>query len=89
MIKPLNDYIIVRPLKGDEMTKSGFYVPDSAQSNTPESGEVVAVGEEVKNIKEGENIFFRKYAPDEITFDDEQYLVVSYKDVIGKYGKTN
>ena len=41
--KPLHDRVVIRRLEGEEKTKGGIIIPDTAQEK-PQEGEVVAVG---------------------------------------------
>ena len=90
-LKPLGDHVIVKPAKGEEMTKSGIVLPDTADKEKPEQGEVVAVGPGKRNdkgerdamdVKVGDTVVFKKYAPDEVKVDDEELFVVSESDII-------
>ena len=40
---PLHDRVLVRRIEGDEKTKGGLIIPDSAKEK-PAEGEVVSVG---------------------------------------------
>ena len=42
-IKPLFDYVLIKPLEGETKTPSGIVLPDSAKEK-PQIGEVMAVG---------------------------------------------
>ncbi|HEX7542855.1 MAG TPA: hypothetical protein VF385_02130, partial [Patescibacteria group bacterium] len=42
-IKPLFDYVLVRPVEGESKTASGIVLPDSAKEK-PQVGEIMAVG---------------------------------------------
>ncbi len=73
------------------MTKSGIVLPDTVNKEKPERGEVVAVGEgklldsgqrAAMSVKAGDKVMFKKYSPDEIKIDDEEYLVISERDII-------
>jgi len=90
-IKPLHDNVIVKPIAEEEMTKSGIVLPDTVNKEKPERGEVVAVGEgklldsgqrAPMTVKAGDKVMFKKYSPDEIKIDDEEYLVISERDII-------
>jgi len=90
-IKPLHDNVIVKPIAEEEMTKSGIVLPDTVNKEKPERGEVVAVGEgklldsgqrAAMSVKAGDKVMFKKYSPDEIKIDDEEYLVISERDII-------
>lgn len=91
-ITPLFDKVIVKSLAADEMTKSGILLPDTAEKERPEKGEVVAVGPGKRmdngqliapSVKVGDKVVFRKYAPDELKIDGEDYLVISESDIVG------
>lgn len=91
-LKPLSDHVIVKPLKENEVTKSGIVLPDTVDKEKPEKGEVIAVGpgkwdEDGEkripvSVKVGDKVLFKKYSPDEIKVDDEEVLVLSESDII-------
>ena len=85
-LKPLHDHVIVKAITEDEITKAGIVLPDTVDKEKPEKGEVVAVGpgkimdngqRAPMSVKVGEKVMFKKYSPDEIKVDDEEYLVIS------------
>ena len=43
MFTPLHDRVLVRRIDGDEKTKGGLIIPDSAKEK-PSEGEIMAVG---------------------------------------------
>ncbi|MFH0891903.1 MAG: co-chaperone GroES [Candidatus Falkowbacteria bacterium] len=90
-LKPLHSNVIVKPIRQDEVTKSGIVLPDTVDKERPERGEVVAVGEgkildngqrAPMSVKVGDKVMFKKYSPDEIKVDDEEYLVISEGDIL-------
>jgi chaperonin GroES len=90
-IKPINDYILVEPIKPEEVTKGGIIIPETAREERTIRGKVIAVGpgrlnekgERIPiNIKEGQTILFKKYAPDEIKIDDKEYYFIREDDVM-------
>ncbi len=93
-IQPLGDRVLIRPIKEDEVTKSGIVLPDTAEKEKPEKGEVVAVGEGKLNedgkriplnVQAGDKVIFSKYGPDEIKVDDEELLIIKQEDILAKY----
>ena len=89
--QPLNDHILVKPIRSDEVSKAGIILPDTVDKEKPEKGEVIAVGEgkllengqrAAMSVKVGDKIMFKKYSPDEIKIDDEEYLIVSQNDIL-------
>ena len=90
-IKPLQDRIIVKRLEGEDTTKGGIIIPDSAQEK-PAEGLVVAVGkgkvlENGKQIpldvKKNDRILFGKYSGTEVKIEGEEYLIMREDDVLG------
>lgn len=90
-LKPLSDHLIVKPLDAETTTASGIIIPDTAQKERPEKGEVLAVGPGRRNengerqaldVKVGDTIVFKKYGADEVKIDGEEYLVLTEGDVV-------
>jgi len=90
-LKPLHDNVVVKPSSVEEITKSGIVLPETASKERPERGEVVAVGPGKRmgngelspmSLKIGDKVMFKKYSPDEIKIDNEEYLLISESDVL-------
>lgn len=90
-LKPLHDNVIVKVEEREEVTKSGIVLPGNAEQEKPVHGEVLAVGEGLvfengqkrkMNVKVGDNVIFKKYSPDEITVEGEEYLVIKETDIV-------
>jgi len=90
-LRPLNDRLIVKALPKEEVTKSGIIIPETADKERPEQGEVIAVGpgklkddgnRVAMSVKVGDKIMFKKYAPDEVKIENEEYLVLSEYDIL-------
>jgi chaperonin GroES len=89
-IKPLSDRVIVKPSPAEEVTKSGIFLPDTAQEK-PQKGEIVAVGtgkvaeESGKaipmSVKVGDIVLYGKYSGTEIKIDGEEYLIMRESDI--------
>lgn len=90
-IKPIHDKVVLKPIVTDEVTKSGIVLPDTLDKERPEKGEVIAVGEgkllengqrAPMGVKVGDIVIFKKYSPDEIKLNDQDYLVISEGDIM-------
>lgn len=90
-LKPIFDNIVVKKISMEEKTKSGIVLPETIDKEKPQQGEVIAVGtgkildngtRSQMEVKVGDKVLFRKYAPDEIKIDGEEYLVMTQTDVI-------
>ncbi len=90
--KPLHDRVLVRRVEGEEKTKGGLIIPDSAKEK-PSEGEIVAVGDGARKdngeliemaVKAGDRILFGKWSGTEITLDGEELLIMKESDILGK-----
>lgn len=90
-LKPLANNLIVKASLREEVTKSGIVIATSSEQEKPEKGEVIAVGPGKLNddgklmplsVKIGDEIVFKKYSPDEIKIDNEEYLILNESDVL-------
>jgi chaperonin GroES len=90
-LRPLGDRVVVKALSQEEVTKSGIIMPATVDKERPERGEVIAIGPgklldngsfAPVGVKVGDKIVFKKYSPDEIKIDKEEYLVISESDIM-------
>ena len=90
-IRPLQDRIIVKRVDGEETTKGGIIIPDSAKEK-PQEGKVIAVGKGKINedgklqpldVKKGDKVLFSKYAGTEINIGGVEHLIIREDDVLG------
>ena len=88
---PLHDRVVVRRTEGDEKTKGGLIIPDSAKEK-PAEGEVIAVGAGARDddgkrvamdVKAGDKILFGKWSGTEVTLDGEELLIMKESDIMG------
>jgi chaperonin GroES len=93
-LKPLHDNIIVKPVTEDKLTKSGLVLPDTVDKEKPEKGEIIAVGpgkllengtRAPLSVKIGDKVVFKKYSPDEVKIDGQEYLVIGESDIIAVF----
>ena len=95
-LHPLEDRIVVRPGESEETTASGLVIPDTAKEKA-QQGEVIAVGpgRRAENTGElvpvdvaaGDTVVYSKYGGTEITFEGEDLLILSSRDVLAKISK--
>ena len=90
-IKPLSDHILIEPVKEEERTKAGIFLPDTASKEKSEEGVVIAVGPGKKtedgkimmmSVKPGDKVLFTKYGPNEIKVNGKEYLIASEGDIL-------
>ncbi len=89
-IKPLNGYVVIKPLEAEEMTKSGIVIPDTASKEKPREGEVVAVastnisstGTELPiEMKVGDKVLYGQYSGEDVKVEGVEYKIVEMTSV--------
>jgi chaperonin GroES len=89
--KPLHDRVLVRRIEGEDKTKGGLIIPDSAKEK-PAEGEIVSVGEGARKdsgeliapwVKAGDRILFGKWSGTEVKLDGEDLLIMKESDILG------
>ena len=88
-IKPLEDRIVVKASEAETTTASGLVIPDTAKEK-PQEGTVVAVGpgrfdDGVRvpmDVKVGDVVLYSKYGGTEVKYNNEEYLVLSARDIL-------
>jgi chaperonin GroES len=90
-VTPLHDRVLVRRLEEKETAKGGIIIPDTAKEK-PQEGEVMAIGagkiEKGKrvplDVKVSDRILFGKYTGNDITIDDQEYLILREEEILAK-----
>ncbi|MFH0840687.1 MAG: co-chaperone GroES [bacterium] len=89
--KPLHSNVVIKPIDKEAITKSGIVLPDTANNELSEQGEVVAVGTGriaengqviPMSVKVGDKIMFKNGYPHEIKIDNQDYLVIKEEDIL-------
>ncbi len=92
--RPLNDRVALRRLEGEEKSKGGIIIPDTAKEK-PQEGEVVAVGPGARDeqgkrvpldLKAGDRVLFGKWSGTEVKIDGQDLLIMKESDVLGIVG---
>ena len=90
MIKVLGKKLLVKPKVKEQKTKSGIFLVDPKYEifkTVPEFGTVVSKSD-VKEVDVGDEVAFGRFAGIKIKVDDEDYLILNERDLIGKYSDT-
>lgn len=89
-LKPLGNRVLVQRLEPEEKMKGGIILPDSAKKKQ-ETARVVSVGSGKKledgktlpmPVKVGDVVLMDKYSGQEVTIDDEEYMILKADDII-------
>lgn len=90
-LKPLHDHLVVKAISDEQATKAGIILPDTVDKERSEKGEVIAAGpgklsqsgeRMPMTVAVGDKVLFKKYSPDEIKLDGEEYLIIAESDVL-------
>jgi chaperonin GroES len=94
-LKPLEDKVILKVEKQVEKTSAGGLIIQTMQEEKPQEAIVVAVGpgitfgngeKMVPDVNVGDKVLFSKYQGTEVTVDNEQFLILSYRDILAVIG---
>jgi chaperonin GroES len=89
--RPLHDRVVVKRLEGEEKTKGGIIIPDTAKEK-PQEGKIIAVGPGGRDetgkltpldVKAGDRVLFGKWSGTEVTIGDEELLIMKESDILG------
>lgn len=80
--QPLGNRVLLERQEEATKTASGIIIPDNAKEK-PSQGSVVAISDEVENIKVGDSVVFGKYSGTELTLEAKTYLVIEIDDILG------
>ena len=89
--RPLHDRVVVRRVEGEQKTKGGIIIPDTAKEK-PQEGEIVAVGPGARDetgkitaldVKAGDRVLFGKWSGTEVKLDGEDLLIMKESDIMG------
>ena len=82
IIKPLGKRVLIKQVEQEEVTKSGIVLPGTASKEKPITGEVLAVGKEVEDVKVGDKVIFEKYSGTEVKDGDDSFLILDINNVL-------
>ena len=82
IIKPLGKRVLIQEVKQEEVTKSGIVLPGTASKEKPIIGEILAIGNEVSEVKVGEKVIYEKYTGTEVKDGDVEYLLIDMKNIL-------
>ena len=91
-LKPLNGYIVLRPIEEEEQTYGNIVIPDLGKER-PEMGEVVAISETYNynsdqfvgsQLEVGDRVLIPKMGSVRITVESEEYYICKEQDIYSK-----
>ena len=89
--RPLHDRVVVRRIDGEDKTKGGIIIPDTAKEK-PSEGLIIAVGPGARDergqivppdVKTGDRILFGKWSGTEVKLEGDELLIMKETDIMG------
>ena len=89
--RPLHDRVVIRRIEGEDKTKGGIIIPDTAKEK-PQEGEVIAAGPGARDesgklvpldLKAGGRMLFGKWSGTEVKIDGQDLLIMKESDIMG------
>ena len=90
-VLPLYDRVLIKRVENERKTSGGIVIPESANTEKPIRGEVIAVGDgkvlENGNIRQlkvkiGDKVLFGKYSGTEVKIDEQEYVIMREDDLL-------
>ncbi|MCD6518277.1 MAG: co-chaperone GroES [Candidatus Aminicenantes bacterium] len=84
-IEPIKGRILVKPIKANEKTSKGIYIPDTSKKKMNE-GKIVALAEDsTEEVAVGDHVVFKEFSGTELKFEGEKYILLNEEDLLVKY----
>jgi len=92
-IQPLENRVVIKPLEAE--SPNGIFIPKEAQEKSME-GIVIAVGPGLitldgatikMRLKEGDKVLYSKFVGTEVTYKDEDFLIMKESEVLAILGQ--
>ncbi len=88
MLKPIGERVLLKPVKFEEKTKSGIYIPKEANKDKKE-GIVEDIGHDKEGrllpLKKGDKVLYGGYSNEEFEINGETFIFVDFKDILGRF----
>jgi chaperonin GroES len=88
MLKPLGERVLLKPVKFEEKTKSGIYLPKEASKDKKE-GIVEDVGHDKDGkplpLKKGDKVLYGGYSSEEFEINGQTLLIIDFKDILARF----
>ncbi|MSQ32255.1 MAG: co-chaperone GroES [Dehalococcoidia bacterium] len=91
-LEPLGSRILIKPVKIQEKTKSGLFLPDLVKE-VPQEGTVIAVGPGRRNdkglripveIKTGDHVIYAKFSGTQYQDEAQDYYLIDDSQILAK-----
>lgn len=90
-IRPLHDRVLVRRTEEERTSAGGIIIPDNANTEKPNSGEIIAAGNgritdsgdvRAMDVSVGDKILFGQYAGTAVKVEGEELIMMKEEDIL-------
>jgi len=84
-IKPLGERVLIKPIKTEEKTAGGIYIPEEAREDKKQAiVEDVGKSKDGKDLplNKGDKVLYGGYSSDEFEIGGQKHLIIEYKDIL-------
>ena len=82
-MKAVNYYLVVDKIKEKPKEENGFFISEAHKSDIRYlKGKVISAGDEVKEIKQDDIVWYDKHAGHSIEWKDKVYYVIKIGDIV-------
>lgn len=86
-IKPIGERVLIKPMKEEETTAGGIYIPETAKEKKKQ-GVVMEIGTSSDDnelpVQKGDLILYTGYSTEELEMNGEELLIINISDIIAK-----
>jgi chaperonin GroES len=90
-LKPMRGKVLIKPSKEEKVTSTGIVLPDTAEKEGLEQGEVIAVGSPKQDhgkdvpmeVKVGDKVLLKKYGPEKVKLGGDEFMIADEDDLVG------
>ncbi len=86
-IKPIGERVLIKPMKEEETTAGGIYIPETAKEKKKQ-GVVMEIGTSSDDnelpVQKGDLILYTGYSTEELKMNGEELLIINISDIIAK-----
>jgi len=86
-IQPVAEKILVEPLKNESYTKSGIFLPETANNKTTKMAKVIALGSDpvlTGKVAPNDLVIINSFSGQEVSLNEKKYLIITLNDILGK-----
>ena len=82
-MQAVNDYVIIDVVKEGPKKVGGLILTDETdETNRYKKAKIVSIGEMVKMVEVGNNIYYDAIAGHDIAYNDNMYRVIRARDIV-------